>query len=85
MIKDAKTLINENMNLTSRQIERQLLEQNKDNIMLVPKRSQIQNIVRNARQKEKLDDLNLMKNLGLKGSGDPFFQKYVFFSLFHFL
>jgi len=54
--------------------------------MLAPKRSQIQNVVRNARQKEKLDEMTLVKNLKLKSSGDKFFQKYtIFLLLFNFM
>jgi hypothetical protein len=51
------------------------MEQNKDSVMLVPARKKIQNIVRNARQREKIDDFTLFKNMKLKTSNETFFQK----------
>jgi len=68
-------MINNNITLTSTQIENQLMEQNKDSVMLVPARKKIQNIVRNARQREKIDDFTLFKNMKLKTSNETFFQK----------
>lgn len=68
-------MINNNITLTSTQIENQLMEQNKDSVMLVPARKKIKNIVRNARQREKIDDFTLFKNMKLKTSNETFFQK----------
>ena len=58
-------MINNNLTLTSTQIESHIMEQNKGNIILVPTRNKIQNIVRNARKREKIDDFTLLKNVKL--------------------
>jgi hypothetical protein len=54
-----------NPNLTATQIETMLMLENRDNVVMLPSRSEIRNIVKNVRLKDQIEEIPFLKNVKL--------------------
>lgn len=72
----AKMISENNPNLTATQIETMLMLENRDNVVMLPSRSEIRNIVKNVCLKDQIEEIPFLKNVKLLSTNDFFFQKY---------
>ena len=61
----AKMISENNPNLTATQIETMLMLENRDNVVMLPSRSEIRNIVKNVRLKDQIEEIPFLKNVKL--------------------